>query len=355
MAKSVDAIHLVEASAHLRDVQKNVLCGPEARLTESKTGWHGVCKHTNVPITWTETIQSVPKCKRQVLVLISNQTLTLSTAATKMPFIVAHEFFDALPIHAFQRVEVPSTQPSETPSSADSTQAPAESPKPKFEWRELVVTPTPTQPTLDPSNPAPEFQISLSEAPTNNAQYLSHFSPRLREFESTPNAIVEVCPDAALYADEFATRIGGSAKHPKPKPTGAALILDYGSDVAPVNSLRGIRRHRRVSPFAEPGLVDISADVDFTAIARAATRASEGVEVHGTVTQEEFLLRMGGKERMHMLMKAAGPGRAEVIREAFERLVDGSEGGMGKLYKALAILPENGGRRRPVGFGGDVV
>jgi NADH dehydrogenase [ubiquinone] 1 alpha subcomplex assembly factor 7 len=28
---------------------------------------------------------------------------------------------------------------------------------------------------------------------------------------------------------------------------------------------------------------------------------------------------------------------------------------MGKVYKALAILPENEGRRKPVGFGGDVV
>lgn len=218
----------------------------------------------------------------------------------------------------------------------------------------MVVTPTPTQPTLDPSNPAPEFQLSLSEAPTSHTQYLAHSSPRMHEFENTPNAIVEVCPDAALYADEFATRIGGSEKHPKLKPSGAALILDYGSDEAPVNSLRGIRRHRRVSPFAEPGLVDLSADVDFTAIARAATRASEGVEIHGIVPQAQFLQQMGGKERAEMLMKAGGAERAKAIHAAFERLVDQGEGGMGRLYKALAILPENGGKRRPVGFGGDV-
>jgi hypothetical protein len=28
---------------------------------------------------------------------------------------------------------------------------------------------------------------------------------------------------------------------------------------------------------------------------------------------------------------------------------------MGKVYKVLAVVPESGGRRRPVGFGGDVV
>ena len=43
------------------------------------------------------------------------------------------------------------------------------------------------------------------------------------------------------------------------------------------------------------------------------------------------------------------------IDGAWKRLVDKGPDGMGKLYKALAILPENDGRRRPVGFGGDVL
>ena len=348
---------MVEASAHLRNVQKNLLCGPDAQLAESEKGSHGICKHTGAPIIWTETIQSVPKRMRRLPIprsRLQKPEANLLAAADKMPFILAHEFFDALPIHAFQAVEAPVSKPPSDPSTTDLTPEAAETPKPTLEWREMVVTPTPTQPNLDPANPVAEFQLSLSDIPTRNAQYLAHFSPRLREFETTPGAIVEVCPDAALYAGEFATRIGGSPEHPVLKPAGAALILDYGTDEAPVNSLRGIRRHRRVSPFAEPGLVDLSADVDFTAVARAAARASEHVEIHGTVQQAEFLGRMGGKERAEMLMKAAGPERAKVIEEAYQRLVDQSPGGMGRLYKALAILPENGGKRRPVGFGGDV-
>jgi SAM-dependent MidA family methyltransferase len=175
--------------------------------------------------------------------------------------------------------------------------------------------------------------------------------------------LIEICPDASLYAADFAARIGGSAAHPKPKPSGAALVLDYGpgDGSVPVNSLRGIRRHRRVSPFAEPGLTDLSADVDFAGLAEAALRASDGVEVHGPVDQSVFLESMGIRERAEVLAKAAmaaggadAETRAEDVQKAWKRLVDRGPGGMGRVYKALAILPENEGKRRPVGFGGDI-
>lgn len=63
MAPAIDTIYMVEASAQLRNIQKNLLCGPDARLVESRDGWKGICKHTNVPIIWTETIEAVPKRK----------------------------------------------------------------------------------------------------------------------------------------------------------------------------------------------------------------------------------------------------------------------------------------------------
>ena len=117
-----------------------------------------------------------------------------------------------------------------------------------------------------------------------------------------------------------------------------------------------LRHHRPASPFSSPGLVDLSADVDFTAIAEAATLASDGVEVHGPVPQADFLKVMGIRERASALTKAHGAAESAAgdIEKAWKRLVDQGPSGMGKVYKALAILPENGGRRRPVGFGGDV-
>lgn len=171
------------------------------------------------------------------------------------------------------------------------------------------------------------------------------------------DAQIEVCPDASLYAGDIASRIGGSVQNPKPRPSGAALILDYGpgDGTIPVNSLRGIRRHQRVSPFVEPGLTDLSADVDFAAVAEAAMRASEGVEVHGPVPQGYFLEAMGIKQRADNLIKnCKEPSKAADVDRAWKRLVDRGSNGMGKIYQALAILPENDGKRRPVGFGGDV-
>jgi NADH dehydrogenase [ubiquinone] 1 alpha subcomplex assembly factor 7 len=125
-----------------------------------------------------------------------------------------------------------------------------------------------------------------------------------------------------------------------------------------VSTLRGIRSHALVSPFASPGLVDLSADVDFGGLVETALGASEDVEAHGPVPQGYFLQALGGQERVEMLMKAAKDEEArEVVRKAWERLVSLGPRGMGGIYKALAILPRIEGKegRRPVGFGGGVV
>ena len=127
----------------------------------------------------------------------------------------------------------------------------------------------------------------------------------------------------------------------------------------PTSTLRGIRNHKLVSPFSSPGLVDISADVDFIALAEAAINASPGVEVHGPVEQGGWLERMGVRERGDMLMRKADDGKGdedgrERIRKGVERLVERGGGAMGRIYKVLAIVPEAGGRRKPVGFGGGI-
>ena len=218
---------------------------------------------------------------------------------------------------------------------------------------------------------------------------------------STNDALIEISPESQTYAADFAVRIGGgllpshkdqkqtsrirTAVSPerqthtvqKSQPSGAALIMDYGPpNTIPTNSLRGIKSHQRVSPFSEPGLVDLSADVDFLALAEAAINASLGVEVHGPVDQARFLTAMGIQERVAQLVKQAvdqerGGMETQRTKEAltetvkrieggWKRLVDQGPQGMGKLYQFMAIVPhrppeEGQSVRRPVGFGGSVL
>lgn len=254
------------------------------------------------------------------------------------------------------------------------------------QWRELVVTPTSETPTsTNPahtttgSNVVPGFQLSLSRASTPPSLYLPTLSERYKTLLETPASIIEISPESHSYAAEFARRIGGSLPKsnsnyrsysnkqttppgaPKSRPSGAALILDYGpASTVPTSTLRGIRAHKQVSPFTSPGLVDISADVDFTALIESALEASPGVEAHGPVEQGTWLENMGIRQRGEMLCKRLDRDGGEEVEEAkarvrgaIERLVERGGGAMGKIYKVLAIVPERGGKR-PVGFGGMV-
>ncbi|TWU74776.1 hypothetical protein ED733_006043 [Metarhizium rileyi] len=352
MSESIESVFMVEASPELQQKQRNLLCGSDTPSDGREAECRSITRHLGKPIVWAESLRSIP------------------VESNKVPFIVAHEFFDALPIHCFQSALASASASSAkaTSTSATTGKPPTtnKTPSPSYEWRELMVSPNHPAEAASAQARAKtaskdafpeEFQLVLSSKPTRHSRYLPESSTRYRNLKQSPGSVVEICPDASLYAADFASRIGGSDKVKKPQPSGAALILDYGtSDTIPINSLRGIRHHKLVSPFSAPGLVDLSVDVDFTAIAEAATLASEGVEVHGPVPQADFLELMGIRERAEMLIKAAGTDKsaAESIKKSWKRLVDRGPNGMGKVYKALAILPENDGQRRPVGFGGDL-
>ena len=64
MANSIDAIYMVEASRELRTAQKELLCGPDALSSESKSGFHSPNKYYGKQIVWTDTIKSIPYGKQ---------------------------------------------------------------------------------------------------------------------------------------------------------------------------------------------------------------------------------------------------------------------------------------------------
>jgi len=123
---------------------------------------------------------------------------------------------------------------------------------------------------------------------------------------------------------------------------GAGLIVDYGEMFTQGDSLRGFKRHQQVSIYSEPGLVDITADVDFAACAKHAVR--QGAKVYGAVHQGEFLLRMGIVERLEHLIElpTTTEEQATKMLAAFRRIVGSdSADGMGKRFKVMAITYPN--------------
>ncbi|MFC0387070.1 class I SAM-dependent methyltransferase [Muricoccus vinaceus] len=114
---------------------------------------------------------------------------------------------------------------------------------------------------------------------------------------------------------------------------GAALFLDYGpAESAPGDSLQAIRGREAADPLAEPGTADLTAHVDFAALARTARAA--GAAAHGPVPQGVFLSALGLHSRAAALA-ASDPGRGARHIEAATRLT--APEAMGRLFKALVL------------------
>ena len=79
-------------------------------------------------------------------------------------------------------------------------------------------------------------------------------------------------------------------------PEGVALIIDYGHAKSAIgDTLQAVGGHEFVSPLTAPGRVDLTAHVDFQAIAQAAEACS--ATCAGPVEQGEFLRRLGIEQR----------------------------------------------------------
>jgi SAM-dependent MidA family methyltransferase len=139
-------------------------------------------------------------------------------------------------------------------------------------------------------------------------------------------AVFEWRPDAEIM--KIATRVRDDG--------GAALIIDYGhlrSDAG--DTFQAIARHSFADPLKNSGQADVTAHVDFQALARAAEDL--GARVHGPVSQGEFLKILGIEQRAATLMAKTTPEVSEDISGALKRLTEGGRGGMGSMFKVLAI------------------
>jgi SAM-dependent MidA family methyltransferase len=142
--------------------------------------------------------------------------------------------------------------------------------------------------------------------------------------------------DAALaLAGHLAARLGGQG--------GVALFIDYGPErSAPGDSLQALRWGRSCDPLVEAGSADVTAHVDFQAVAAAAA----GLAAHGPLAQGIFLARLGLFQRTGALARGLAPAAGQRMIRSAQRLAEPD--GMGRLFKVLALC--HPGLPTPPGF-----
>lgn len=199
-------------------------------------------------------------------------------------WLVANEFFDALPVRQFRREGEG--------------------------WSETVVG------LLGGG-------LALGFGPVSRLAVLDD-----RLADTRPGDIVEICPALPGIAAEIGGRIA--------RQGGVALVIDYGGWHSRGDTLQALKDHRPVDPLADPGAADLTAHVDFEALALAFARG--GARPTGMTPQGVFLERLGIAARAERLAAGlSGPALAS-HRAAHRRLTHPAE--MGTLFKVLACTPQ---------------
>ncbi|KAL5722591.1 hypothetical protein ACHQM5_006097 [Ranunculus cassubicifolius] len=279
-------IHMVECSPALRKIQYETLKCVDEGVAEGDGEKRTVSTFVGATVSWHATLDQVP---------------------TGVPsIIIGHEFFDALPVHQFQKTS--------------------------RGWCEKMVD------VKEDSS----FRFVLSPQPTPAILSLVKRCNWAAKEEVSKLEHIEVCPKGMELTHAIAKRIGSDG--------GGALVIDYGTNGIVSDSLQAIRKHKFVDLLDNPGSADLSAYVDFDAIKHSAEEASEEVSVHGTITQSQLLGALGINFRVEALLTKCTDDQAELLKSGYWRLVgegeapfwEGPDGqtpiGMGTRYLAMAIV-----------------
>ena len=195
-------------------------------------------------------------------------------------YLVANEFFDALPVRQFQRG--------------------------KHHWHERMV-----------GLSEGDLSFGLGPEPPQPA-----LADRLADTE--PGNLVEYCPAAAPTVDAIGQRIKAHG--------GAALIIDYGDWRSQGDTLQALQDQKPADPLASPGKADLTAHVDFEALFTAAPCACSKLTPQGV-----FLERLGITARAQALAAGLSGAALEQHITAHRRLTHPAE--MGNLFKVLGLFP----------------
>jgi len=234
-------------------------------------------------ITLLEAAPALRDVQAQTLSAHAPQWIDSITDLPEQPtFLIANEFFDALPIRQFVR---------------EGTR-----------WRERQVG-------------VQEGALAFGLGP---AQVQPAFAQRLQDTQN--GDLIEDCAAAAPILTTLATRI---ATH-----GGAALVFDYGDWRSLGDTLQAVRDHRPTGPLDAPGQADLTAHVDFEALLRACTACTPS----RITPQGVFLERLGITARAQALAATLTGDALESHIAAHRRLTHPQE--MGNLFKTFALVPK---------------
>lgn len=195
--------------------------------------------------------------------------------------VVANEFFDALPIRQYVRDQ--------------------------DKWRERCIGVENGKLAwgLSPALPQPALTDRLVD--TRNGD------------------LVEDCPAAAPIMATLADRITAHG--------GAAVVIDYGDWRSLGDTLQALRDHSSVDVLDQPGKADLTAHVDFEALAKAAASC----RYTRLTPQGVFLERLGITARAQHLARRAKDASIDDVIAAHRRLTHPEE--MGHLFKVMGLYP----------------
>jgi len=265
---------------------RGTLMADMLRATAAVAGFHDAAR-----LHLVEASQTLRKVQRATL---AGRDVTWHEHAAGLPhlplLLIANEFFDALPIRQFQRDA--------------------------HGWRERQVA---------LRDGALRFGLTV---PVPIAA-LDH-----RLADTRPGDIVETRAPADPIMHALAARIASRG--------GVALIIDYGGWRSLGDTFQAIRAHHPVDPLDAPGEADLTAHVDFEALARAAPTLTPC-----EMTPQGVLLeRLGITARARVLARSLHGDALESHVAAHRRLTHPQE--MGTLFQTLALIPE--GAQTPPGF-----
>lgn len=231
-------------------------------------------------------IETSPPLRAKQQATIGRDDINWHTSVQTLPiqplFLIANEFFDALPIRQFKRDgEV---------------------------WRERLVGVVGT-------NLAPIWSDPVAP------EALMH-----RLSDTRDGDIVELHETAKSCAAHIGNLINTCG--------GTALIFDYGDWHSLGDTLQAVSNHQSVDPFTIPGETDLTTHVDFEALAQAATPA----KYSRLTPQGIFLERLGITQRAEKLAQNLMGDALNTHVKAYQRLTSPKE--MGTLFKVIALYPD---------------